>query len=318
MTTKRFAETKTQLVKAEAHRLGFTHVGIAKARRLTEEADHLEAWLNAGFQGKMGYLENYFEERLDPRRLVEGAKSVVSLLYNYHNPQQQTQPDAPKLAQYAYGHDYHDVIKNKLRQLLQTLTQQIGPINGRVFVDSAPVLERAWAALSGTGWVGKHGLLINKQAGSYFFLAELITDLDLIADAPVKNYCGTCTRCIDACPTQAILPNKVLNASACISYLTIELRDAIPAEFAGKMDNWMFGCDVCQMVCPWNRFATPHNEPAFNPNPDLLQLTKQEWVELTETVFGQLFKKSAVKRTKFSGLKRNIAFLNTNNKASKE
>ena len=291
--------------------MGFQYIGFAKAEFLDDEAPRLEAWLNKGYQGNMTYMNNYFDQRLDPSRLVDGAKSVISLLYNYYNPQTNTDPDAPKISRYAYGKDYHFVVKDKLRQLVQWIRTEIGDINARVFVDSAPILERAWAARSGLGWIGKNSMLINRSAGSFFFLAEIISDLDLAPDPPVvKDYCGTCRRCIDACPTQAIVDNKTIDGSRCISYFTIELRDALlPQAMAGQFDNWMFGCDICQDVCPWNRFAAPHREPAFAPHPDLLQMTRREWTELTEEIFNQIFKQSAVKRTKFAGLKRNIAFL---------
>ncbi len=300
----------TYRIKEEAYRLGFEFVGVAKATRLDEEAERLEAWLNKGYQGKMQYMENHFEKRLDPRLLVPDSKSVVTLMYNYHTEAEQQDESAPKIAKYAHGKDYHFIIKDKLRALLHFIETEIGEVSGRCFVDSAPVLERQWAAKSGLGWTGKNTLLIHPKAGSYFFLAELIIDLELEADAPIKDYCGTCTRCIDACPTEAISPEGyLLDASKCISYLTIELKEAIPEEFQGKMDNWMFGCDVCQEVCPWNRFSKPHQEPAFEPHPDLLSMTKNDWQELTKEVFQEVFRKSAVKRTKLEGLKRNIAFL---------
>ncbi len=300
----------TTLLKQAAYRLGFQYVGVSKADYLEEEAPHLEEWLKRSYQGKMSYLENHFDKRLDPRKLVDGAKSVVSLLYNYHNPAKQTDPEAPKISTYAYGKDYHWIVKDKLRALVATLEEEIGAINGRVFVDSAPVMERAWAAKSGLGWVGKHSLLINRSVGSYVFLAELIIDLELEPDGPIKDYCGRCTRCIDACPTDAIVEDKVVDGSKCISYFTIELKDALPTEMAGKFDNWMFGCDICQEVCPWNRFAQKHQEPLFEPHPDLLEMNKQDWEELTKEVFNEIFRKSAVKRTKYTGLKRNIEFLN--------
>ncbi len=303
-------EQHTYQIKAEAYHLGFQYIGISKAAYLDKEAPKLEEWLRRGYQGKMGYMENHFDKRLDPRLLVEGAKSVITLLYNYYTPQKQQDNDAPKISIYAYGSDYHEVIREKLKQLLGFIREHIGEVGGRVFVDSAPVMERAWAQQSGTGWIGKNTLLINRHSGSYFFLAELILDIELTPDGPVKDYCGRCTRCIDACPTQAIVGNGIVDGSKCISYLTIELKDELlPPEMTGKLDNWMFGCDVCQQVCPWNKFAQPHNEPAFNPNPDLLAMNAQEWRELTHEVFEKLFKYSPVKRTKFSGLKRNIAFL---------
>ncbi len=301
---------RTYRIKQEAYRLGFEFVGVAKAERLDEEAERLEAWLHRGYHGKMQYMENHFEKRLDPRLLVPDSKSVVTLLYNYHTKARQSDENAPKIASYAHGKDYHFVIKEKLRALLHFIQEEIGEVSGRCFVDSAPVMERQWAAKSGLGWTGKNTLLIHPKAGSYFFLAELIIDLELEADAPIKDYCGTCTRCIDACPTEAISPEGyLLDASKCISYLTIELKEVIPEEFQGKMDNWMFGCDVCQEVCPWNRFSKPHQEAAFEPHPDLLDMTQSDWQELTKEVFQSIFRKSAVKRTKFEGLQRNIAFL---------
>jgi len=304
-------DTYTQIIRQEALDLGFSHIGIAKAEQMDEEARRLEAWLNQGHHGKMSYMANHFDKRIDPRKLVEGAKSVISLTYNYHNETEQTDPEAPKISQYAYGKDYHFVVKNKLKSLLAYIREEVGEVNGRCFVDSAPVLERDWAKRSGVGWVGKHTLLIHPKVGSYFFLAELIIDLDLTTDNPMRDHCGTCTRCIEACPTEAISPEGyVMDGSKCISYLTIELKDAIPTEFEDKMEGWMFGCDICQQVCPWNRFARPHNEPEFEPHPDLLDMTKQDWVEITEEVFRKVFKKSAVKRTKYAGLKRNIDFLN--------
>lgn len=303
-------QQRSQLIKTEAYRLGFEFAGISEAGFLEEEAPRLERWLQQGMHGTMNYMERYFDKRLDPRLLVEGARSVISLSYNYY-PEQvlypHTQNESPQIARYAYGEDYHDVIKLKLKALLDFIRTHIGEINGRAFVDSAPVLEHAWARKSGLGWIGKNALLIHKNSGSYYFLAELICDLPLQADGAIKDYCGTCTRCIDACPTQAITPYWV-DGSRCISYLTIELKDAIPAEFGGKTDNWVFGCDVCQEVCPWNRFARPHKEVAFEPNPQLQQMSHRDWVELTAEVFGRLFKKSAVRRTKFEGLQRNISF----------
>lgn len=300
----------TEWLRARAYDLGFSFVGIAEAKELTAEARQLEQWLNQGAHGQMQYMENYFDKRIDPRKLVEGACSVVSLLYNYHNPAKQADPQAPKISQYAYGQDYHFVIKKKLHQLLNELQEQVGEVNGRCFVDSAPVLERDWAKHSGVGWIGKNTLLITRQQGSYFFLAELIIDLPLVYDGPIKDYCGRCTRCIDACPTQAIHPDGYwVDGSKCISYFTIELKEALPQEMQGKMDNWMFGCDVCQEVCPWNRFAKPHEEAAFDPHPDLLSMSKRDWQEITREVFQKVFKKSAVKRTKYEGLQRNIAFL---------
>lgn len=254
-------------------------------------------------------MENHFEKRVDPTKLVPGAKTVVVLMHNYF-PKEQQNEDAPKIARYAYGEDYHFILKRKLKELIFFIQENIGEVNGRCFVDSAPVLERDWAKYAGVGWTGKNTLLIHPKAGSYFFLAELIIDLELMFDQPMKDYCGTCTRCVDACPTEAISPEGfILDASKCISYLTIELREEIPETFKGKMEGWMFGCDICQEVCPWNRFSKPHGEPAFEPHPDLLQMNKKDWEEITEEVFKRIFKKSAVKRTKFAGLKRNLDFL---------
>lgn len=297
-------------IRQEARRLGFDFVGFARAEYMDEEARRLEQWLHQGMHGQMHYMNNHFDKRVDPTKLVEGAKTVVSLTYNYHTEQEQKDPEAPKISKYAYGKDYHFVIKRKLKDLLHFIRENIGEVNGRCFVDSAPVLERDWAKRAGIGWVGKNTLLIHPKAGSYFFLAELIIDLELVYDHPIKDYCGTCTRCIDACPTEAISSDGYLvDGSKCISYLTIELREAIPESFKGKMDNWMFGCDICQEVCPWNRFSKPHQEPEFEPHPDLLEMKKRDWEEITEEVFRKVFKKSAVKRTKFEGLKRNIGFL---------
>jgi epoxyqueuosine reductase len=303
-------QSNTDKIRQEAYRLGFDFIGIAKAEQMEEEARRLEAWLNKGYHGKMAYMENHFDKRTDPRKLVEGAKSVISLMYNYHTPQYQQDSEAPKISKYAYGSDYHYVIKDKLKSLLFFINDTIGAVSGRAFVDSAPVLERDWAKRSGIGWVGKNTLLINPKAGSYFFLAELILDIDLVYDTPMKDYCGTCTRCIDACPTEAISPEGYfMDGSKCISYLTIELREAIPPQYKDKMENWMFGCDICQEVCPWNRFSKPHSEPQFEPNPQLLEMTKAEWLDISEDIFKEIFKKSAVKRTKYEGLKRNIDFL---------
>ena len=300
----------TDLIKQKAQELGFFYCGISKAEFLEEEAPRLEAWLNQQRHGKMSYMENHFDKRLDPRLLVDGAKSVISLLLNYYTEEKQSDVTAPKISKYAYGEDYHVVIKEKLRQLMQFIETEIGEVSGRVFVDSAPVMDKAWAKKSGLGWIGKNSNLIHPKSGSFFFIAELIIDLELEADGPIKDYCGTCTKCIDACPTDAIIEPYVVDGSKCISYLTIELKDALlPTEFKGKMDNWAFGCDICQDVCPWNRFSLLHNEPRFNPSQNLLQLSKSDWQDLSEEVFSELFKLSAIKRTKFDGLKRNIAFL---------
>lgn len=292
-----------------AHELGFFFCGISKADFLEEEAPRLEDWLKRSYHGKMGYMENHFDKRLDPRKLVDGAKSVVSLLLNYY-PEENQNPDAPKISKYAYGEDYHFVIKDKLKSLMQTITDEIGEVGGRVFVDSAPVLDKAWAKKSGLGWVGKNANLINPKHGSFFFIAELIIDLELEADGPIRDYCGTCTKCIDDCPTDAIVEPYVVDGSKCISYLTIELKDQIlPNEFKGKMDDWIFGCDICQDVCPWNRFSKPHQENRFRPSRELMEMNKSDWQDLTHEVFSSLFKNSAVKRTKFEGLKRNFTFL---------
>jgi epoxyqueuosine reductase len=301
--------THTALIKAEARRLGFSYIGISKAEFLEEEAPRLESWLNNRMHGQMSYMENYFDKRLDPRLLVPGAKSVVSLLLNYFPSGAQQDPEAPKISKYAYGKDYHLVIREKLNLLLEFIKENIGEVDGRAFVDSAPVLDRAWAKKSGLGWIGKNSNLINKGSGSFFFIAELITDLQLEADGPVKDYCGTCTRCMDACPTDAIVAPYVVDGSKCISYFTIELKEQIPGDVKGKFQNWMFGCDICQDVCPWNRFSKHHSEPHFQPGDELLGMKKADWEELTEETFRRVFKDSAVKRTKFSGLKRNIGFI---------
>jgi len=300
----------SSLIKREAGNLGFLFCGISKAEFLEEEAPKLDAWLKKGMHGEMQYMENHFDKRLDPRLLVDGAKSVISLGLNYFTDKEQADPLSPKISKYAYGADYHQVIKEKLKQLLQVIKEKIGEVNGRAFVDSAPVLDKAWAKKAGLGWVGKNTNLISKKVGSFFFLAELIIDLELEYDIePTADHCGTCTNCIDACPTEAIVAPYIVDGSRCISYLTIELKNEIPQEFKAKMDNWMFGCDVCQDVCPWNKFSVLHHEPAFTPHPDLLNLTGKDWEDITEDLFKKVFKNSAVKRTKFSGLKRNIAFL---------
>lgn len=303
-------EKHTALIKAEAKRLGFLSCGISKADFLEEEAPRLEKWLRKGMNGEMHYMENNFDKRLDPRILVEGSKSVISLLLNYFPSEVQKDPTAPKISKYAYGTDYHFVIKDKLKQFLNFIQEEIGDVGGRAFVDSAPVLDKAWAAKSGLGWIGKNSNLLSKQVGSFFFIAELIVDLDLEYDTAATDHCGSCTACIDACPTEAITNPYVVDGSKCISYFTIELKDEIPNDFSGKFDDWMFGCDVCQDVCPWNRFSKPHNEPLFNPNPELLSMSKKEWQEITKDVFQEIFRKSPVKRTKYEGLKRNIEFLN--------
>ncbi len=296
------------MIKAEAQRLGFLSCGISKAGFLEEEAPRLERWLNNNMQGEMHYMENHFDKRLNPTLLVDDAKSVISLLLNYY-PSEIQNPESYKISKYAYGEDYHFVIKDKLKDLLHFIQAEIGEVSGRAFVDSAPVLDKAWAAKSGLGWIGKNANLLSKQVGSFFFIAELIVDLDLEYDGVTTDHCGSCTACLDACPTEAIVAPYVVDGSKCISYFTIELKDNLPQEMKGKFDDWMFGCDVCQDVCPWNRFSKPHNEPLFNPNPELLSFTKKDWKEITEETFRKIFKNSAVKRTKLTGLSRNINFL---------
>lgn len=298
----------TELIKAEAARLGFMSVGVSKAEFLEKEAPRLERWLKEERHGKMGYMENHFDKRLDPTKLVEGSKSVISLLLNYY-PEQKQRPDTYKISKYAYGTDYHFVIKDKLKELLHYIREEIGEVDGRAFTDSAPVLDKAWAARSGLGWIGKNSNLLSKQVGSFFFIAELIIDLELEYDTPVTDHCGSCTACIDACPTDAIVEPYRVDGSKCISYFTIELKEELPTEMKGKFEDWSFGCDICQDVCPWNRFSKPHNEPLFNPHPDLLDMSKSDWEEITEETFRKVFKKSAVKRTKYTGLTRNIKFL---------
>ena len=297
------------IVKQISQRLGFMACGISKADFLADEAPRLEQWLNQNHHGQMGYMERNFDKRLDPRKLVPGAKSVVSLLFNYFPENTPSDSDAPKIARYAYGQDYHRVIKDKLFEFMHEIQTQIGDVGGRVFVDSAPVMEKAWASKSGLGWVGKNTNLIRKQEGSYFFIAELILDVSLEPDGAVTDHCGSCTACLDACPTNAFTAPYQLDASKCVSYFTIELKHAIPEEVKGKFDQWAFGCDICQEVCPWNRFSTPHKEPAFNPNPELMGMTQNDWDEITEEVFNRLFEVSAVHRTGFPGLKRNLEFL---------
>jgi len=298
------------MVKSTAKELGFDYCGIAKAQKLNEDAVRLETWLRRGFHGSMQYMEKYFDLRVDPTLLVPGAKSVITLMLNYF-PSQQQKNTAPKISKYAFGKDYHEVIKSKLNNLLFILQEKVGEIHGRGFVDSAPVLERTWAQRSGLGWIGRNGNLITKQQGSFFFVATLITDLELLYDDPfVKDYCGTCRRCIDACPTNAILDNKVINGSNCISYFTIELKDMlIPDEMKGKFQNWMFGCDICQDVCPWNRFSKPAAEAAFTPVPEILNLSTKEWENITEETFKNIFKESPLKRAKFKGIQRNLKFI---------
>lgn len=303
-------QNHTELIKNLAADTGFEYCGIAKAQALDEDARRLEKWLNKGMHGTMQYMENHFDLRIDPSKLVPGAKSVITLLLNYF-PDQMQSTNAPKISKYAFGNDYHEVIRTKLKLFLQEINEQIGEVHGRGFVDSAPVLERAWAQKAGIGWIGKNGNLITKQNGSFFFIATLIVDLELIyEDAFAKDYCGTCTKCIDECPTDAILPDKVIDGSKCISYLTIELKDAlIPTAMKGKFDNWMFGCDVCQDICPWNRFSKSTNEINFTPIPEILNLSKNDWEELTEDSFKSIFKNSPLKRAKFEGIKRNLNFI---------
>lgn len=300
----------TQLIKQKAYELGFQYCGVSKAEFLEDEASRLERWLNEKRHGQMGYMANYFDKRLDPRLLVDGAKSVVSMLLNYY-PEKEIEPeeDGYKISKYAYGTDYHFVIKDKLKSLIEYIREEIGEVNGRAFVDSAPVMDKVWAKKSGLGWVGKHSNLLNRDMGSFFFIAEIIIDLELAYDGPVKDYCGTCTRCMDACPTDAITEPYVIDGSKCISYFTIELKEQIPQEVKGKFENWIFGCDICQDVCPWNRFSKPHQEPQFNPDSQLLEMKKKDWQEITAEVFNILFKHSAVKRTKLDGLRRNIKFV---------
>lgn len=298
----------TAIIKAEAKRLGFVSCGISRAEFLEEEAPRLENWLKKNMFGEMAYMENHFDKRLDPTILVPDSKSVISLLLNYF-PSELQNSESYKISKYAYGTDYHFVIKDKLKQLMEFISEEIGEVHGRAFVDSAPVLDKAWAAKSGLGWIGKHSNLLTKQLGSFYFIAELIVDLDLEYDTPVTDHCGSCKACIDACPTNAIVADKVVDGSKCISYFTIELKNEIPTSQKGNFEDWMFGCDICQDVCPWNRFSRSHSEPLFRPNPEMLSMTKKDWDEITEDVFQKLFKKSAVKRTKFSGLARNINFL---------
>ena len=306
----------TQKIYQEAQRLGFSFIGFAKAEKMDEESRLLEEWLNKGKHGKMAYMANHFEKRTDPTKLVPGAKSVISLMYNYYTPETQEDSEAPKIARYAYGKDYHFIVKDKLRTLYNYIREEIGAVDGRYFVDSAPVLERDWASRAGIGWLGKNTMLIHPKAGSYFFLAELIIDLELVYTHPIKDYCGTCRRCIEACPTNAISDEGYwMDGSKCISYFTIELKEAIPADYKGKFANWMFGCDICQEVCPWNRFSKPHQEPDFEAHPDLLKMSKKEWENLSVETFQKVFKKSAVKRTKYSGLMRNITFLKDNDES---
>ncbi len=303
-------QQNTVFIKKIAARLGFDYCGIARSQKLDEDAARLEQWLKKGMQGSMQYMEKHFDLRVDPAKLVPGAKSVITLLKNYY-PIEQQQPHSPKISKYAFGKDYHEVIRQQLTELLEEIKKTVGEIHGRGFVDSAPVLERSWAQRSGAGWVGKNGNLINKQSGSFFFIATLITDLELeYDDAFAKDFCGTCTKCIDACPTEAILPDRVVDGSKCISYFTIELKEMlIPGEMKPKFDDWMFGCDTCQDVCPWNRFAKPANEIQFSPLPEILNLSSKEWELMTEENFRKIFKDSPLKRSKFQGIQRNLKFI---------
>ena len=296
------------LIKEQARRLGFEYCGISKATFLTEEAPRLEKWLHHQMNGQMKYMENYFDKRLDPRLLVEGAQSVVSLLLNYY-PETLQNEDAPKISKYAYGMDYHFVIKEKCKTLIDILQKEIGAINGRCFVDSAPVMDKVWAQKSGLGWIGKNSNLITRKNGSFFFIAELILDIELAYDSPIQDYCGTCTRCIDACPTEAIVTPYTVDGSKCISYFTIELKENIPNEYKNTFNDWAFGCDICQDVCPWNRFSKAHTEPLLKANEELLGWDNKQWEEISQEVFSKVFKNSAVKRTGFKGLKRNLDFL---------
>jgi len=307
-------QERSKLIKAKAAELGFDFCGVSRAEFLEEEAPRLEDWLNRNRHGQMGYMANHFDMRLDPRKLMDGAKSVVSVLLNYYPEARLPEgPDDYKLSKYAYGTDYHFVLKDKLKDLLAFIRSDIGEVAGRAFVDSAPVMDKAWAARSGLGWVGKHSNLLNRDMGSFFFIGELILDLDLAPDGPVADYCGTCTRCVDACPTDAITEPYVVDGSKCISYFTIELKEAIPNEVKGKFENWVFGCDICQDVCPWNRFSRPHTTPEFDLPPALQAFTKSDWEEITEEVFREVFRRSPVKRTKLAGLQRNVGFVRGGN-----
>ncbi len=305
------------MIKKIAAEQGFSFCGISKAEFLEAEAPKLDEWLKRNYQGKMSYLENHYEKRLDPTLLVPGAKSVISLIYNYYPREDVNRNSEFKVAKYAYGEDYHFVIKDKLKAITKSIREKIGDVQGRAFVDSAPVMERAWAQKSGIGWVGKNSLLLNRTMGSFFFLAELIVDLELDYDAATKDYCGSCTACIDACPTGAIPEPYVVDGSKCISYFTIELKDEIPSDMRGKFDNWIFGCDICQDVCPWNRFSSPHHDPRLQPSDEFREFDNKRWMELTEDVFHKVFKKSALKRTGFEGMNRNIKFVNGKNQAKK-
>jgi epoxyqueuosine reductase len=306
------AEKNTALIKKIAAELGFDSCGIARAERLDDDARRLESWLNKGLHGTMQYMEKHFDLRIDPSKLVPGARSVITLLKNYY-PGQKQDPDLPKISKYAYGKDYHEVIREKINHFIDRIQEKAGAFHGRGFVDSAPVLERTWAQKSGLGWIGKNGNMVTKHNGSFYFIATLITDLELHYDDPfIKDHCGTCNKCVEACPTQAILPGKVVDGSRCISYFTIELKDMlIPGELKNKFDGWMFGCDICQDVCPWNRFSKPHEETGFNPLPEILNLSTREWEAMTEESFKKIFKDSPLRRSKFKGIQRNLKFIST-------
>lgn len=302
-------ENYSNLIKAKAKKFGFQNCGISRAEFLEEDAQPFETWLNNNYHGEMSYMENYFDKRLDPRLLVEGSKSVISLSYNYFPEENLFGIDQLKISKYAYGQDYHETIKEILKEMVAELQDEIGDFECRIFTDSAPILERSWARKSGIGWVGKNANLITKQTGSFYFLAEIICDLELQEDNETTDHCGSCRKCIDACPTNAIVSDKIIDGSKCISYATIELKNEIPESFKGNMEDWMFGCDICQDVCPWNRFSKPHQQEKFKPNNLLKNLRKSDWQELSQELFSELFRKSPVKRTKFAGLKRNIEFL---------
>lgn len=297
----------TAIVKRIVKDHGFLNCGISASSFLEEEAPRLESWLDKGYHGSMKWMENHFDKRLDTQKLVEGSKSVISMTFNYF-PSEKQEDGTPNISKYAFGDDYHDVLKEKMRSILASIQEEIGEVSARVFVDSAPVLERAWAAKSGLGWIGKHSLLLSKGQGSFFFVAQIICDLELEYDGPTTDHCGSCTACIDACPTDAIVEDRVVDANKCISYLTIELRDQIPTEFSNQMEDWVFGCDICQDVCPWNRFSEPHSEPRFEARQPILENTWGDWLEITEDVFSDVFKKSAIKRTKYSGFLRNLQY----------
>ena len=303
------SEKYSQLIKAKSKKFGFQNCGISKAGFLEDDAKPLENWLKQNYHGEMGYMANHFDKRLDPTLLVESSKSVISLSYNYFPEDQISTLENFKISKYAYGQDYHEIIKEILNEMVAELKEEIGDFHCRVFVDSAPVLERSWAKKSGIGWVGKNANLITKQSGSFYFLAEIISDLELQEDSPTTDHCGTCTKCIEACPTDAIVSEKIIDGSKCISYATIELKNEIPESFKNKMEDWMFGCDICQDVCPWNRFSAPHHQEKFKPNHFLENAKKNDWKELSQELFSETFRKSPVKRTKFAGLKRNIDFL---------